>query len=144
MNLGGRTVLLTGATGGLGHAIARGLEARGAAVVLTGRRAEPLAALAEELGGRAIAADLVEPDAPARLVAEAGDVDVLVANAALPASGELDSFTPEQIDRALAVNLRAPIQLARLLMEPLAGRRDGPRGLVGSLSGKSGGPHSSR
>ena len=143
MNLGGRTVLLTGATGGLGHAIARGLAARGAAVVLTGRHVDRLAALAEELGGRAIAADLVEPYAPARLIAEAGDVDVLVANAALPASGELDSFTPEQIDRALAVNLRAPIQLARLLMEPLAARRDGHLVFVGSLSGKSAGPHSS-
>ena len=54
-----------------------------------------------------------------------------------------DSFTPEQIDRALAVNLRAPIQLARLLMEPLAARRDGHLVFVGSLSGKSAGPHSS-
>jgi short-subunit dehydrogenase len=143
VNLGGRTVLLTGATGGLGHAIARGLAARGATVVLTGRRAEPLAALAEELGGRAIAADLVAPDAPGRLVAEAGDVDVLVANAALPASGELGGFTPEQIDRALAVNLRAPIMLARLLMEPLMARREGHLVFVGSLSGKSAGPHSS-
>jgi short-subunit dehydrogenase len=143
VNLGGRRVLLTGATGGLGHAIARGLAARGATVVLTGRRAEPLAALAEELGGRAIAADLVAPDAPARLLEEAGDVDVLVANAALPASGELDGFTPEQIDRALAVNLRAPVMLARLLMEPLTARRDGHLLFVGSLSGKSAGPHSS-
>lgn len=143
MNLGGRTVLLTGATGGLGHAIARGLAARGAAIVLTGRRAEPLAALAEELGGHAIAADLAAPDAPARLLAEAGDVDVLVANAALPASGELDSFTPEQIDRALAVNLRAPVMLARLLIEPLVARRDGQLVFVGSLSGRSAGPHSS-
>ena len=68
---------------------------------------------------------------------------MLVANAALPASGELDSFTPEEIDRALAVNLRAPIQLARLLIEPLAARRDGHLVFVGSLSGKSAGPHSS-
>ncbi len=111
--------------------------------MLSGRRAEPLAALAAELGGRAIAADLADPGAPARLLAETGDVDVLVANAALPASGELDSFTPEEIDRALAVNLRAPIQLARLLMEPLVARRDGHLVFVGSLSGQSAGPHSS-
>ncbi len=143
MNLGGRSVLLTGATGGIGHAIARALAARGASVVLTGRRAEPLAALAGELGGRAIAADLAEPDAPGRLLAEAGDVDVLVANAALPASGELTSYAPEEIDRALAVNLRAPVLLARLLAEPMTARRDGHLVFVGSLSGKSAGPHSS-
>ena len=143
MKLLGRTVLLTGATGGIGGAAARALAARGARVILTGRRTEPLEALAAELGGRAIAADLVEPDAPARLLDAAGDVDVLVANAALPASGELTSFTPEEIDRALAVNLRAPIQLARLLAEPLAARGTGQLVFVSSLSGKAAGPHSS-
>ena len=143
MNLGGRSVLLTGASGGLGEAIARGLAARGATVVLSGRRAEALAALAAELGGRAVAADLAEPDAPAQLLADAGDVDVLVANAALPASGDLTSFSPAEIDRALAVNLRAPIQLARLLAGPLSARGDGHLVFVGSLSGKSAGPHSS-
>jgi short-subunit dehydrogenase len=137
VNLSGRTVLLTGATGGVGGAAARALVARGAHVILTGRRAEPLQALAAELGGRAIAADLAEPDAPARLLEEAGDIDVLVANAALPASGELTSFSAEEIDRAIAVNLRAPIQLARLLAEPFAARRSGHLVFVSSLSGKS-------
>jgi short-subunit dehydrogenase len=143
MNLGGRNVLLTGATGGIGGVVARALAARGASVILTGRRTEPLEALASELGGRAIAADLAEPGAPEALLAEAGDVDVLVANAALPASGELTSFSPTEIDRALAVNLRAPIMLARLLAPALTARGSGHLVFVSSLSGKAAGPHSS-
>jgi short-subunit dehydrogenase len=143
MNLGGRTVLLTGATGGIGAVVARALAARGATVVLTGRRAEPLAALADEIGGRAIAADLSEPEAAAALLADAGELDVLVANAALPASGELTSFAPEEIDRALAVNLRAPIMLARLLAPSLIARGSGHLVFVSSLAGKTAGPHSS-
>jgi len=136
-------VLLTGATGGIGGATARALAARGASVVLTGRRVEPLEALAEAIGGRAVAADLTLPDAPERLVVDAGDVDVLVANAALPASGELVSFSPEEIDRAIAVNLRAPIQLARLLTPGLCARGTGHMVFVSSLSGRTAGPHSS-
>jgi short-subunit dehydrogenase len=143
MNLGGRTVLLTGATGGIGGAAARALAGRGATVVLSGRRAEPLAALAAEIGGRAVAADLTAPEAPAQLVADAGDVDVLVANAALPASGELTSFSEDEIDRALAVNLRAPIQLARLLAPLMSARGTGHMVFVSSLSGRTAGPHSS-
>ena len=143
MNLGGRSVLLTGATGGIGGVVARALAARGATVILTGRRAEPLEALAAELGGRAIAVDLAGPGAPETLLAEAGDVDVLVANAALPASGELTSFSLAEIDRALAVNLRAPIVLARLLAPALTARGSGHLVFVSSLSGKTAGPHSS-
>ena len=60
MNLAGRTVLLTGATGGLGHAIARRLRAAGAELVLTGRRAEVLEPLAAETGARSLAVDLAD------------------------------------------------------------------------------------
>ena len=63
MDLNGRRVLLTGATGGLGHAIARALAARGASLVLTGRRADVLEPLADEVRGRAVGADLSDPDA---------------------------------------------------------------------------------
>jgi len=131
------TVLVTGASGGIGHAIARALAARGAQLVLTGRRAEVLEPLAAELGGRALAVDLAERDAVERLVQDVGDVEILVANAALPASGTLDDYTGEQVDRALDVNLRAPIQLARLLSEGMVARGHGHLVFISSLSGKA-------
>ncbi|MDW5597135.1 SDR family NAD(P)-dependent oxidoreductase [Conexibacter stalactiti] len=136
----GTTILLTGASGGIGQAIARALAARGGRLILTGRRAEVLEPLARELGGRALAVDLADRAAPERLVAQAGDVDVLVANAALPASGTLDDYSLEQIDRALDVNLRAPIALAKLLAEPMAARGRGHLVFISSLSGKSAQP----
>jgi short-subunit dehydrogenase len=143
VNLGGRTVLLTGASGGLGQAIARALAGRGARLVLTARRAEVLDALAAETGGRALPCDLADRAALERLVADAGPVDVLVANAGLPASGGIWSFSVEQIDRALDVNLRAPMVLARLLSDGMAERGGGQIVFVSSLSGKAGTPKTS-
>jgi uncharacterized protein len=140
VNLGGRTALVTGASGGLGQAIARALARRGASVVLTARRAEVLEPLAAELGGRAIACDLSDRDALERLVDEAGPVDVLVANAGIPGSGRIDSFSVEEIDRALDVNLRAPIILTRLLADGMAARGGGHIVLMSSLNGKSAPP----
>jgi uncharacterized protein len=131
------TVLLTGASGGIGHAIARALAARGAELVLTGRRADVLEPLAQEVGGRALAVDLAERDAVERLAHEAGEVEILVANAALPAAGTVDDFTLGEIDRALDVNLRAPIALAKLLSEPMAARGHGHLVFTSSLSGRS-------
>ena len=142
MNLAGRTVLLTGATGGLGHAIARRLRAAGAELVLTGRRAEVLAPLAAETGARSLAVDLADSAAVQRLASECADVDVLVANAGLPASGELSSFSLEELDRALAVNLRAPMVLARQLTEGMVARRSGHLVFMSSLAGKVGTPRS--
>jgi uncharacterized protein len=106
--------------------------------VVTGRRADVLEPLAMEISGRAIAADLADRDAPARLAAEAGDVDVLVANAGLPGSGPLEDYTPEQIDRALDVNLRAPMLLARELTPAMVARGEGHLVFISSLSGKIG------
>jgi uncharacterized protein len=137
MKIAGSTVLLTGATGGLGQAIARALAGKGAHLILTGRRVDVLEPLASELGARTIAVDLGEPAEVDRLLSEAGEVDVLVANAALPASGTLDSFTIEQIDRALEVNLRAPIAMAHTLAPAMVRRGGGHLLFMSSLSGKA-------
>jgi short-subunit dehydrogenase len=135
--LSGR-VLLTGATGGLGHAIARALAARGGQLVLTGRRAEILKPLADEIGGTAVESDLSVPGAVERLIDAAGEIDVLVANAALPASGPIADYSIEQIDRALDVNLRAPIVLAKLLSAGMVERGRGHLVFISSLAGKAG------
>jgi uncharacterized protein len=137
MEISGSTVLLTGATGGLGQAIARALSAKGAQLILTGRRAAVLEPLASELGARALAVDLNEASEVDRLLSEAGELDILVANAALPASGKLDSFTIEQIDHALDVNLRAPIAMAHALAPAMVGRGRGHLLFMSSLSGKA-------
>jgi len=137
MNLGGQTALVTGASGGLGHAIARALAARGARVVLTARRGEVIEALAAETGGVALPSDLSDRAAVEQLVEDAGAVDVLVANAGIPASGALLSFSVEEIDRALDVNLRAPMILARLIGEGMVERGGGHIVFVSSLNGKA-------
>jgi short-subunit dehydrogenase len=136
-------VLVTGATGGLGQAIARAFSARGAEVTLTGRRLDLLGELAAELGARAIQCDLSVPAEVDRLIAEAGEVDVLVANAALPGSGHLVDLTQRQIDAVIEVNLRAPIALARGLAPGMIERRRGHLVFISSLSGKAAAPLSS-
>jgi short-subunit dehydrogenase len=137
VQLGGTTALLTGASGGIGQAVARAMHSRGARMLLTGRRGDVLDGLRAELGGaEVIEADLADTAGVAELTRRAGAVDVLVANAGLPASGSVDSFTPEEIDRALDVNLRAPMQLTRALLPGMLERRRGHVVFVSSLAGK--------
>ena len=137
------SVLVTGATGGIGNAIAREFSAQGASLVVTGRRVDALESLAGELGARAIPCDLSDRQEVDRLVREVGEIDVLVANAGLPASGMLTELTEEQIDRMLEVNLRAPIALARGLAPAMVRRRRGHMVFISSLAGKAASPSSS-
>jgi uncharacterized protein len=139
--LNGR-VLVTGATGGIGRAIAQAFASRGATLILSGRRLDVLQPLATEVGGTAIASDLSDREALERLIAEAGEVDVLIANAALPASGAFTELTQEQIDRMLEVNLRAPIALAKAVAEGMVARGRGHIVFVSSLAGKVASPAS--
>jgi NADP-dependent 3-hydroxy acid dehydrogenase YdfG len=143
VQLSGARVLLTGATGGLGQAMARALARRGAQLVLTGRRTDVLEPLAAETGASIIAVDLADRDAVDRLARQAGDVDVLVANAGLPGSGRLEAFSQEDVDRVLDVNLRAPIALAQALTPGMVERGRGQLVFISSLSGKASAPGSS-
>jgi uncharacterized protein len=138
VELNGSRVLLTGATGGLGHAIARGLHARGAQLILTGRRAEVLEDLIAELGERieARALDLADADDVHRFASEVGDIDVFVANAGLPGTGKLGEYTGEQIDRVIDVNLRSPIHMTHALLPGMLERCRGHLVYISSISGK--------
>lgn len=136
-------VLVTGATGGIGRAIARAFAARGARLVLTGRREDVLQSLAHDLGAEALGCDLANRAELERMVDQVGDVDVLVANAALPGAGALTDFTQEQLDRVLEVNLRAPMALARSLAPAMIARRAGHLVFVSSLNGRVASPLSS-
>src|SRR5437762_4251502 len=136
-DLQGKMVLLTGASTGLGPHIARRLRREGAKLVLSARNQEALAKLADELGdARIVAADLSKPGEPERLAAEARAVDVLVSNAGIPATGRLASFKIEEIDRAIAVNLRAGIVLAAKLLPGMLERKSGHMVFMASIAGK--------
>ncbi|HKH64973.1 MAG TPA: SDR family NAD(P)-dependent oxidoreductase [Solirubrobacterales bacterium] len=146
MNLSGRKALLTGATGGLGRAIAQAMAERGAVLTLSARNREALAAMAAELPGSGhsvLPADLAEPDAAERLAVEAADTEILVANAGLPATGWLADFSAEQVQRALRVNLEAPMLLAQSLYPQMLEAGSGHLVFVASLSGKAASPRSS-
>ena len=145
MEIQGKRVLLSGATGGIGRAIAEQLAGSGARLVLSSRRETELGELAASLPGGAAAhevvvADLAEPGAAEGLVAEAGDLDALVANAALPASGLLTDLSSTHVARALRVNLEAPILMARELAPHLVSKGQGHVVLIASLAGKVGSP----
>jgi short-subunit dehydrogenase len=137
MELRGRSVLVTGATGVLGQAIARRLRDEECDLTLTGRRGDVLDGLAGELGGRGVVADLSERDQLGRLVEACEGVDVLVSCAGVGGVGELTSYSLEQLDLVLEVNLRAPLVLARLLGERMLERGSGHVVFVSSLAGKT-------
>jgi len=146
VKLSGTTALLTGATGGLGRAIARSLAERGAHLVLSSRREAELERLASELPGtghRVEVCDLAASGAGEELIARAGRLDVLIANAGLPASGGLEEFSPERLEAALRVNLEAPIRMARAAAGPMVQRGSGQLVFISSLNAKFAPPRAS-
>jgi short-subunit dehydrogenase len=131
--VGART-LITGATGGLGGAIARCCAARRATIVVTGRQEAPLSALAAELDAEMVVADLTDRRGVDHLISSVGSIDVLISNAALPAGGAVETFSIDEIDRAVDVNLRAPIVLSRVFTASMAERGHGHVVFVSSLA----------
>ncbi len=144
--LDGKIALITGASGGIGASIARTLHAQGAAVALSGTRADALEALAAELGERAYVcpADLRDPAAPDALVAAAekvaGPLDVLVNNAGFTRDMLALRMKDEDWQAVLDVDLTAPFRLARAAMRGMLRRRAGRIIGIASIVGTTGNP----
>ncbi|KAA0125058.1 3-oxoacyl-[acyl-carrier-protein] reductase [Methylobacterium sp. P1-11] len=145
-DLTGRKALVTGATGGLGQAIARALHAQGATVALSGTRPQALEALAAELGERAspVAADLSDKDSVEGLVpaAEAaiGPLDILVNNAGITRDNLFMRMKDEEWEQVIAVNLTAAFRLSRAAVKGMMRRRSGRIVNIGSVVGSTGNP----
>lgn len=142
MDLAGRTVMVTGATGGIGRAIVAELGRAGATVVVHGRQRSLVEALAAEVGGRAVVADLADRAAVADLADGLADLDVIVLNAAQRGDAELTDLSVQDVDELIEVNLRAPIQLARGAAAAMTARGSGHIVLVTSLAAMGSGPRS--
>lgn len=145
-DLTGRKALITGASGGIGEAIARTLHAQGAAVGLHGTRREKLESLAGELGERVsiFPADLSDRDAVKALGAaaekEMDGVDILVNNAGITRDGLFVRMSDEDWDSVLEVNLGAVFRLTRELTHPMMRRRNGRIINITSVVGVTGNP----
>jgi 3-oxoacyl-[acyl-carrier protein] reductase len=131
-NLTGKTALVTGATGGIGGAIARALHAQGATVVLSGTREAVLGEIAAELGERAFvaAANLSDPASVDGLIGSAEEaagagLDILVANAGITKDGLLMRMKDEDFQSVLTVNLESYFRLSRAAMKGMMKRRSG-------------------
>ena len=144
-DLTGKVALVTGATGGIGEAIAKALHAQGATVALTGRREAELARVAEALGGARVIvapADLVDPAAPAALVekieAEAGSLDILVNNAGFTRDMLALRMGDADWNAVLEVDLTAPFRLARSALRGMMKKRWGRVVSIASIVGVTG------
>jgi short-subunit dehydrogenase len=137
LRLEGRSVLLTGATGGIGDAIARELATRGCALTVTGRREAELAQLVAELGppARGFAADLTHLAEIRELLDHAGPVDILVACAGIDIPQDLADTSVEVIEEAIRINLIAPAALSRAALPSMKQRGAGHIVFIGSVAG---------
>ena len=145
-DLTGKSALVTGASGGIGAAVARALHARGAAVGLSGTREDPLEALAGELGERAhvLPCDLSDADAvnalPKRAVEAMGAVDVLVNNAGVTRDNLFMRMSEEEWATVIEVNLTAAFRLSKGVLRGMMKARWGRIVNVSSVVGATGNP----
>ena len=145
-DLTGKTALVTGATGGIGAAVARALHAQGATVAISGTRAEVLEALAAELSQRVhvLPCDLSNMDAVEKLVPSAEEkmekLDILVANAGVTKDNLFVQLKDEDWDQVIAVNLTSTFRLTRAAVKTMMRRRFGRVIGISSIVGVTGNP----
>ena len=146
-DLTGMTALVTGASGGIGSAIARALAGQGARLALSGSNAEKLTAFRGELGGDhvAVPANLADPVAvdnlvPAAVEALGGKLDILVNNAGVTRDNLVMRMKDEEWDQVIRVNLEAAFRLARAAARPMMKARFGRIVSITSVVGQTGNP----
>lgn len=145
-DLTGKTALVTGATGGIGAAVARALHAQGATVAISGTRREVLDTLAGELGLRVhvLPCDLADKNAVELLVPSAEEkmekLDILVANAGVTKDNLFVQLKDEDWDQVIAVNLTATFRLTRAAVKTMMRRRFGRVIGISSIVGVTGNP----
>ncbi|MEQ9693245.1 3-oxoacyl-[acyl-carrier-protein] reductase [Shimia sp. SDUM112013] len=145
-DLTGKTALVTGASGGIGGAIAKALHAAGATVGLSGTRVEPLEALAAELGERAhvLPCNLGDSEAvdalPKQAIAAMGSLDILVNNAGITRDQIFMRMSDEEWQNVLDVNLTSTMRLCRGVMRPMMKARWGRIINISSIVGATGNP----
>jgi 3-oxoacyl-[acyl-carrier protein] reductase len=138
-SLAGRLALVTGASRGIGRAVARELARSGASVVVGFRSGRGEAeALAAEIGGRAVQADVSSPEDARRLVEEAGDVDVLVNNAGLTRDGLLARMSDDDWHTVIETNLSSVFYTCRAVTRPMMKKRSGVIVNISSVVGVHG------
>ena len=139
MRLDGKVALISGGGTGIGAAAARLFAREGASVVVTGRRLEPIEAVAAEVNGLAVAGDTTDPshatEAVAAAVATFGGLDVVVANAGIGFGGSVGDVSDEHWQRTLDVNLTGPMVLTRAALPAMLERGGGSVVLVSSVNG---------
>lgn len=145
-DLTGKAALITGASGGIGGAIARALHAQGATVGLSGTRVEPLQALADELGERAhvLPCNLGDAEAlaelPKQAVAAMGSLDILVNNAGITRDNLMMRMKEDEWNDVLGVNLTVPMQLSKAALRGMMKARWGRIINISSVVGATGNP----
>ena len=142
MRLTDAVVLVVGASGGIGSECAGALGARGARVMVHGRDADRLDAVAADVGAKAIALDLTEPDGPERLVAAArevhGRIDAVVHCEGVGWLGPIGDMPGTAVDELIAVNLTAPVRITRAVLGEMSARGSGHITFLASIAGWTG------
>jgi short-subunit dehydrogenase len=138
----GAVVLVTGASAGIGAAVTSELAARGATVLAAGRDQVATGRVAARAGAHPLVVDLASPGGPAELAARAievhGRVDALIASAGVGWRGPLAGMPADTLDHLIALNLRAPVALARALLPGMLARGRGHLTLLASIAGLTG------
>jgi ribitol 2-dehydrogenase len=140
-SIAGKVILVTGASSGIGRAVARRFAAEGAALALAARSGERMQALAAEIGGspHIVSADLTDPRQVDRMVADTegrfGQIDVLVASAGIYVPGPAAEGDPDAWDRMIALNVNSVFRAVRAVLPGMIARRSGDILVMSSISG---------